>query len=141
MWQAFNVVELFAWKFQLFFAIHVDLHPNIENYRKVITSDSGIYILIALSACLQILIYYYAFLCTINEQQSIWGKRVLEWRPRLGKRYVPPARSDVLRKVAGSSWMQQTEDGIKWHVLVGEGLCPAVDCYILMMMMKVSAQI
>jgi hypothetical protein len=38
-----------------------------------------------------------------------WGKRVLEWRQRLGKRSVgrPQARwSDDLRKTAGRSWMQ-----------------------------------
>jgi hypothetical protein len=37
------------------------------------------------------------------------GKRVLEWRPRLGKRSVrrPQARwSDDLRRTAGRSWMQ-----------------------------------
>ncbi|CAH2227233.1 jg23093 [Pararge aegeria aegeria] len=34
-----------------------------------------------------------------------WGRRVLEWRPRIGKRSVgrPPARwTDDLKKVAGS---------------------------------------
>jgi hypothetical protein len=42
-----------------------------------------------------------------------WGKRVLELRPRLGKRSVgrPQARwSDDLRKTAGSSWMRVAED-------------------------------
>ncbi|KAG6461226.1 hypothetical protein O3G_MSEX012494 [Manduca sexta] len=49
-----------------------------------------------------------------------WGKRVLEWRPRLGKRSVgrPPARwSDDLRKVAGKNWMRQAEDRVKWRIL------------------------
>ncbi|CAG9106243.1 unnamed protein product [Plutella xylostella] len=38
-----------------------------------------------------------------------WSRKVLEWRPRVGKRRVgrPPTRwSDDLRKVAGSRWMQ-----------------------------------
>jgi hypothetical protein len=42
-----------------------------------------------------------------------WGKRVLEWRPRLGKRSVgrPRARwSDDLRRTAGRSWMRLAED-------------------------------
>jgi hypothetical protein len=42
-----------------------------------------------------------------------WGKRVLEWRPRLGKRSVgrPQARwSDDLRMTAGRSWMRVAED-------------------------------
>lgn len=70
MWQAFNVVELFAWKFQLFFAIHVDLHPNIENYRKVITSDSGIYILIALSAYRFLSTTTHSFVRLLNSKVS-----------------------------------------------------------------------
>jgi hypothetical protein len=42
-----------------------------------------------------------------------WGKRGLEWRPRLGKRSVgrPQAWwSDDLRRTAGGSWMQVAED-------------------------------
>ncbi|CAB3258972.1 unnamed protein product [Arctia plantaginis] len=42
-----------------------------------------------------------------------WGKRVLEWRPRLGKRSVgrPQARwSDDLRKMAGRSWMREAQN-------------------------------
>jgi hypothetical protein len=42
-----------------------------------------------------------------------WGKRVLVWRPRLGKRSVerPQARwSDDLRRTAGRSWMRVAED-------------------------------
>jgi hypothetical protein len=41
-----------------------------------------------------------------------WGKRVLEWKPRLGKRSVgrPQARwSDHLRRTAGKSWMRVAE--------------------------------
>lgn len=47
-----------------------------------------------------------------------WGKRVLEWRPRLGKRSVgrPQARwSDDLRKTAGRSWMREAIDRTKWR--------------------------
>ncbi|CAH0699542.1 unnamed protein product [Spodoptera exigua] len=39
-----------------------------------------------------------------------WGRRVLEWRPRLGKRSVgrPPARwTDDIRRVAGSEWLDE----------------------------------
>jgi hypothetical protein len=51
-----------------------------------------------------------------------WGKRVHEWRPRLGKRSVghPQARwSDDLRRTAGRSWMRVAEDRAKWRE-VGE---------------------
>ncbi|CAG9120660.1 unnamed protein product [Plutella xylostella] len=44
-----------------------------------------------------------------------WGRRVLEWRPRTGKRSVgrPPARwTDDLRRVAGSGWMRKAEDRV-----------------------------
>jgi hypothetical protein len=55
-----------------------------------------------------------------------WGKRVLEWRPRLGKRCVgrPQARwSDDLRRMAGRSWMRVAEDRARcWR-----GLSLAVD--------------
>jgi hypothetical protein len=47
-----------------------------------------------------------------------WGKRVLEWRPRLGKRSVrrPKARwSDDLRRTAGRSWMGVAEDRARWR--------------------------
>jgi hypothetical protein len=47
-----------------------------------------------------------------------WGKRVLEWRPRLGKRSVgrPQAKwSDDSRKKAGRSWMRVDEDRTKWR--------------------------
>jgi hypothetical protein len=49
-----------------------------------------------------------------------WGKRVLEWRPRLGKRSVgrPQARwSDDLRGTAGGSWMRVAEDRARWRVI------------------------
>jgi hypothetical protein len=43
------------------------------------------------------------------------GKRVLEWRTRLGKRVgCPQARwSDELRRTAGRSWMRVAEDRAK----------------------------
>jgi hypothetical protein len=47
-----------------------------------------------------------------------WSKRVLEWRPRLGKRSVrrPQARgSDDLRRTAGRSWMRVAEDRARWR--------------------------
>jgi hypothetical protein len=47
-----------------------------------------------------------------------WGKRVLEWRPRLGKRIVgrPQARwSDESRRTAGRSCMRVAEDRAKWR--------------------------
>jgi hypothetical protein len=43
---------------------------------------------------------------TSRRTDNRWGKRVLEWRPRLGKRSVgcPKARwSDDLRKTAGGA--------------------------------------
>ena len=48
------------------------------------------------------------------------SRRVLEWRPRLGKHIVgrPPARrSDDLRRVAGSNWMRRAEDRAQWRAL------------------------
>jgi hypothetical protein len=47
-----------------------------------------------------------------------WGKGVLEWRPRLGKRSVgrPQARwSDDLRRAASRSWMRVAEDRARWR--------------------------
>jgi hypothetical protein len=47
-----------------------------------------------------------------------WGKRVMEWRPRLGKRSVghPKARwSDDFRRTAGRSWMRVAEDRARWR--------------------------
>jgi hypothetical protein len=46
-----------------------------------------------------------------------WGKRVLKWRLRLGKRSVrrPQARwSDDLRGTAGRSCMRLAEDRARW---------------------------
>jgi hypothetical protein len=47
-----------------------------------------------------------------------WGKQVLYWRPRLGKRIVgrPQARwSDDLRRTSGRSWMRVAKDRAKWR--------------------------
>jgi hypothetical protein len=46
-----------------------------------------------------------------------WGKRVLEWRPRLVKQSVGrQARlSDDLRRMAGKSWMRVAEDRARWR--------------------------
>jgi hypothetical protein len=51
-----------------------------------------------------------------------WGKRVLEWRPRLGKRSVrrPQARwSDDLRRTTGWSWMRVAADRARWRDVIG----------------------
>jgi hypothetical protein len=47
-----------------------------------------------------------------------WGKRVLEWRPRLSERSGgrPQARwSDVLRGTAGRRWMRVAADRGRWQ--------------------------
>ncbi|KAG7305016.1 hypothetical protein JYU34_010462 [Plutella xylostella] len=57
-------------------------------------------------------------ICRRNDNR--WGRRVLEWRPRTGKRSVgrPPARwTDDLRRVAGSGWMRKAEDRVLWRSL------------------------
>ena len=49
-----------------------------------------------------------------------WSRKVLEWRPRVGKRRVgrPPARwTDDLKKVAGSGWMKKAGDRALWRSL------------------------
>ncbi|CAH2234041.1 jg25602 [Pararge aegeria aegeria] len=49
-----------------------------------------------------------------------WSRKVLEWRPRVGKRSVgrPPTRwSDDLRKVAGIDWMRKAENRKSWRCL------------------------
>ncbi|KAL0871065.1 hypothetical protein ABMA27_004870 [Loxostege sticticalis] len=46
-----------------------------------------------------------------------WGRKVLEWRPRTGRRNVgrPPTRwTDDLVKVAGGAWMRAAQDQILW---------------------------
>jgi hypothetical protein len=49
-----------------------------------------------------------------------WGGKVLEWRPRTGRRSVgrPPTRwTDDLVKVAGSRWMRTAQDRSSWRTL------------------------
>jgi hypothetical protein len=49
-----------------------------------------------------------------------WGEKVLEWRPRTGRRSVgrPPTRwTDELVKVAGSRWMRAAQDRSLWRTL------------------------
>ncbi|KAI8441762.1 hypothetical protein MSG28_005454 [Choristoneura fumiferana] len=47
-----------------------------------------------------------------------WGQKVLEWRPRTGRRAVgrPPTRwSDDLVKIAGSRWMRKAQDRLSTY--------------------------
>ncbi|CAH2239297.1 jg6872 [Pararge aegeria aegeria] len=47
-----------------------------------------------------------------------WCLKVLEWRPRTGKRSVgrPPTRwTDDFRRVAGSLWRQAAQDRVLWN--------------------------
>ena len=47
-----------------------------------------------------------------------WGRKVLEWRPRIGKRSVgrPPTRwTDDIVKVAGNRWMQMADCRSMWR--------------------------
>ena len=49
-----------------------------------------------------------------------WGVKVLEWRPRTGRRSVgrPPTRwTDYLIKVAGNRWMRTAQDRSLWRSL------------------------
>ncbi|CAH2264014.1 jg16397 [Pararge aegeria aegeria] len=49
-----------------------------------------------------------------------WGLKVLEWRPRTGKRSVgrPQTRwTDDIRRVAGSRWRQAAQDRALWNSL------------------------
>jgi hypothetical protein len=61
-----------------------------------------------------------------------WGKRVLDWRPRLGKRSVGRHQakwSDVLRRTARRCWMRVAEDRAKleMHILYAYVLWTIVD--------------
>jgi hypothetical protein len=50
--------------------------------------------------------------------ENCWGKRVLEWRPRLVKRSVgrPQARwNEDLRRTAGRSWLRVAENRARWR--------------------------
>jgi hypothetical protein len=47
-------------------------------------------------------------------------EKVLEWRPRTGRRSVgrpPPRWTDDLVKVAGSHWMRAAQDRSSWKAL------------------------
>ncbi|CAK1590619.1 unnamed protein product [Parnassius mnemosyne] len=49
-----------------------------------------------------------------------WGRKVLEWQPRTGRRSVgrsPTRWSDDLVRHAGSQWMQVARDRALWHSL------------------------
>jgi hypothetical protein len=47
-----------------------------------------------------------------------WGKRVLQWRPRLGKRSLGhPQWSDDLRRMAGGSCMLVAENRARWRAI------------------------
>ncbi|CAH2266686.1 jg19836 [Pararge aegeria aegeria] len=49
-----------------------------------------------------------------------WGLKVLEWRPRTGKRSVgrPPTRwTDDIRRVAGSYWRRAAQGRVLWNSL------------------------
>lgn len=49
-----------------------------------------------------------------------WGRKVLEWRPRTGRRNVgrPPTRwTDDLVKAAGIRWMREAQNRSKWRCL------------------------
>ena len=63
-----------------------------------------------------------------------WSRRVLEWKPRLGKRSIgrSPARcsDDLKREVIG--WLKR---GMGLVAYTGGGLRPDTDCNRLMMMM------
>ncbi|CAH2208128.1 jg27685 [Pararge aegeria aegeria] len=49
-----------------------------------------------------------------------WDLKVLEWRPRAGKRSVrrpPTRRKDDIRRVAGRRWRQAAQDRVLWNSL------------------------
>ncbi|CAH2244588.1 jg11703 [Pararge aegeria aegeria] len=65
-----------------------------------------------------------------------WGLKVLEWRPRTGKRSEgrPPTRwTDDIRRVVGCRWRQAAQDRVLWNSLQNPFfffffyLSPAVD--------------
>ncbi|XP_072938827.1 uncharacterized protein [Epargyreus clarus] len=56
----------------------------------------------------------------VRRTDNRWGRKVLEWRPRLGKRSTgrPPTRwTDDLKRTAGNRWMQTAQDRSEWRRL------------------------
>ena len=69
-----------------------------------------------------------------------WGRKVLEWRPRTGKRSVgrPPTRwTDDLIKTAGSRWMQAAYNRSYWKSIgpMFSSGRPAADMMMMMMIL------
>ena len=68
----------------------------------------------------QKVVVYYKFIINVNiarRTDGRWGRKVLEWRPRTGKRSVgrPPTRwADDLMKATGSRWMQAAYNRSYW---------------------------
>ncbi|CAH2236034.1 jg7325 [Pararge aegeria aegeria] len=53
----------------------------------------------------------------VRRRDGRWGPKVLEWQPRTGKRSVgrpPTRRTDDLRRVAGSRWIQAAQNRGIW---------------------------
>ncbi|XP_072938941.1 uncharacterized protein [Epargyreus clarus] len=56
----------------------------------------------------------------VRRTDNRWGRQVLEWRPRLGKRSTgrPPTRwTDDLKRTSGNRWMQTAQDRSEWRRL------------------------
>ncbi|CAH2238963.1 jg19287 [Pararge aegeria aegeria] len=56
----------------------------------------------------------------VRRKDERWDPKVLEWQPRTGKRTVgrPPTRwTDDIKRVAGSRWIQATQNGGIWNSL------------------------
>ncbi|KPJ15508.1 hypothetical protein RR48_09437 [Papilio machaon] len=55
-----------------------------------------------------------------NKAHGRWGRKVLEWQPRTGRRSVgrPPARwTDDLVKAVGVYWIRVAQDRSFWRSL------------------------
>lgn len=55
-----------------------------------------------------------------EELEQRWGKRVLEWRPRIGKSGVGRLRTRLsgdLPKATGMNWMQMAHDPAQWRAV------------------------
>lgn len=56
----------------------------------------------------------------VRRTDNRWGRKVLEWRPRFGKRNTgrPPTRwTDDLKKTAGIRWIQRAQERMEWRAL------------------------